>query len=168
MTALLIAGSLVRIPLPGGVPVTLQVFFALLGPALLGVRGALPALLYIFLGLAGLPVFSGGGGPGYLFSPTFGYIAGFALGGVLAGYLYPRAKSPWAGFLALAAGLGVIYLAGGTWLYWVKNVYMKGEFPLKLVIKYGVAPFLPLDLLKVGGALLAERRIRPAIGKLNR
>ena len=84
MTALLIAGSLIRIPLPGGVPFTLQVFIALLGPALLGVRGALPALLYMILGLAGLPVFSGGGGLGYLVSPTFGYIAGFALGGVLA------------------------------------------------------------------------------------
>ena len=168
MTALLIAGALIRIPLPGGVPFTLQVFIALLGPALLGVRGALPALLYMILGLAGLPVFSGGGGLGYLVPPTLGYIAGFALGGVLAGVLYPRTRTLWGGFLALAAGLGVIYLTGGAWLYWVKNITLGGEFPLKLVIRYGVIPFLPLDLLKTAGALFAARRIRPAIGRLNR
>ncbi|HOO59636.1 MAG TPA: biotin transporter BioY [Candidatus Mcinerneyibacteriales bacterium] len=168
LTALLIAGSFIRIPLPGGVPLTLQVFFALLGPALLGIRGALPALLYIFLGLAGLPVFSGGGGPGYLVSPTFGYLAGFVLGGALAGVLYPRAKTVAGGFVALSAGLGVIYLTGGAWLYWVKNIYMEGDFPMSLVIKYGVVPFLPLDLLKTAGALWTARRIRPALGQLNR
>jgi|MTBAKSStandDraft_2_1061841.scaffolds.fasta_scaffold04274_3 biotin transport system substrate-specific component len=168
LTALLIAGSFVRIPLPGGIPLTLQVFFALLGPALLGVRGALPALLYGILGLAGLPVFSGGGGPGYVVSPTFGYIAGFVLGGALAGALYPRTKTLPCGFLALAAGLGVIYLTGGAWLYWVKNIYTEGDFPVSLVIKYGVLPFLPLDLFKAAGVLWAARRIRPVLYGSNR
>jgi biotin transport system substrate-specific component len=65
-------GAFVRIPLPfSPVPLTLQTFFVLLGGALLGSNlGALSQLSYIFLGVLGLPVFSGAGsGLSYFWAP---------------------------------------------------------------------------------------------------
>lgn len=83
--ALIAAGAFLRIPIPV-VPFTLQYLFTMLAGLLLGPRlGATAVGVYIVLGLAGLPVFTQGGGPGYIFQPTFGYIIGFALGAYLTG-----------------------------------------------------------------------------------
>ncbi len=49
--------------------------------------------VYIALGLLGLPVFTNGGGPGYVFQPTFGYLIGFALGSRITGMLSQGAVS---------------------------------------------------------------------------
>jgi len=65
--ALTAAGALIRIPL-GPAPITLQFFFTALAGILLGpYLGALSQLMYVLLGLAGLPVFTAGGGPSYIF-----------------------------------------------------------------------------------------------------
>ena len=53
----------------------------LLGP----VNGALAVVVYIVLGLIGLPIFTQGGGPGYIFQPSFGYIIGFAVAAYVNG-----------------------------------------------------------------------------------
>lgn len=75
--ALIALGAFVKIPFPG-VPLTLQGVFVLLAGLLLGPqKGLLAVSLYIFIGLAGLPVFSGGGGIAYIFRPSFGYLLGF-------------------------------------------------------------------------------------------
>ena len=63
----------------GGVPITLQTFFAILAGILLGSRmGAISMIVYAFIGLAGVPVFAGfSGGMDTLISPTFGFIVSF-------------------------------------------------------------------------------------------
>jgi hypothetical protein len=84
-TALIAAGTWIRIPLPP-VPVTMQTFFVILAGLLLGWRGGLlSAGLYMALGLAGVPIFTGGGGIQSVLTPTFGYIVGFLPGAALAG-----------------------------------------------------------------------------------
>lgn len=93
----------------GPVPITLQTFAVLLAGAALGSRrGALAVLLYLAVGLAGLPVFSGGaGGLGVLAGPSIGYLAGFAPAAFLCGFLVerlPRRK--------LATSVPLIFLAG--------------------------------------------------------
>jgi biotin transport system substrate-specific component len=76
----------------GIVPITLQTFGVLLAGAVLGAkRGFLAVLLYLAVGAAGLPVFSGGrGGFGILTGPTGGYLLGFALAALLCGLIVER------------------------------------------------------------------------------
>ena len=89
-TALIAAGAFIRIPIPI-IPFTLQTFFVVLAGMLLGAKsGAMSALAYMLLGLVGIPVFTQGGGIGYIFKPSFGYIIGFVFGAMVAGYIANR------------------------------------------------------------------------------
>jgi len=75
--ALIAAGAFIKIPL-FGVPFSLQTLFVMLSALLLGPgRSAAAAAAYMLIGLAGIPIFTGGGGPAYVLQPTFGYILGF-------------------------------------------------------------------------------------------
>ena len=86
-TALIAIGAFIRIPVPV-CPFTLQLLFTTLAGLLLGSKkGALSVALYVLLGLVGVPVFTEGGGPSYIFQPTFGYLVGFIAGAWLTGKL---------------------------------------------------------------------------------
>jgi biotin transport system substrate-specific component len=108
-----VCAVLPSITLPGMVvPITLQTFGVMLAGVLLGARrGALAVLLYIAVGLAGLPVFSQGtGGLAMLGKPSLGYLLAFPLATALAGFLVTRARNlpartlPFAVFGAAMAG----------------------------------------------------------------
>lgn len=85
-TALTAIGAFISIPL-GPVPITLQSFFVILSGILLGPKlGALSQVLYIFLGLIGIPIFSGfSGGLQHILKPSFGFIIGFVFAAYTAG-----------------------------------------------------------------------------------
>ena len=71
-TALIAVGAFIKIPVPV-VPFTLQYLFTMLAGLLLGSRkGTLSVVAYMLLGLAGLPIFSEGGGFWYVLKPSFG------------------------------------------------------------------------------------------------
>lgn len=74
------------------VPITLQTFGVALAGAVLGARrGFLAVLLYLVVGLAGAPIFSGGaGGLATVARPSFGYLVAFPLAALLTGYLTER------------------------------------------------------------------------------
>ncbi len=93
----------------GVVDITLQTFAVLLCGAVLGARrGFLAALLYVVVGAAGLPVFSGGGaGLGVLVGPSGGYLIGFPLAAGLCGLLVTRLPRH-----QLATSVPLIFLAG--------------------------------------------------------
>ena len=78
-TAVICILSIWQIPLPSGVPITLQTFALALCGYVIGAKlGAISATLYLLLGLIGLPVYAGmAAGPGVLFGPTGGFIFGF-------------------------------------------------------------------------------------------
>lgn len=93
----------------GLVPITLQTFAVLLAGAVLGARrGFLAVLLYVVVGAAGLPVYSGGaGGLGVLAGPSGGYLVGFPFAALLCGFLVqrlPRGQT--------ATNVPLIFLAG--------------------------------------------------------
>jgi len=93
-TALIAIGAFIRIPVPV-VPFTLQFLFTTLAGVLLGSRlGATSVILYIVLGLLGVPVFAEGGGPGYILKPSFGYLPGFAIGAYISGYFAEKPEAP--------------------------------------------------------------------------
>ena len=88
--ALTAIGAFIRIPLPY-VPFTLQVLFVYLAGSLLGSKkGMQSQLVYVGVGLAGLPVFTQGGGIGYFLQPTFGYLLGYIAGAFVVGWIIER------------------------------------------------------------------------------
>lgn len=88
-----VCALLPAIPVAGlPVPITLQTFGVALAGTVLGARrGSLAVLLYVVVGLAGAPIFSGGaGGLATIARPSFGYLIAFPLAALLTGYLTQR------------------------------------------------------------------------------
>lgn len=142
--ALTTIGAYIEIP-QKPVPFTLQTFFVLLGGAVLGKRnGALSQLLYLSVGLLGLPVFSSGGfGLAKLLGPTGGYLMSFPIAAFVVGYLFESKKSfAWA-LLSAAIGSLVIFSLGTVHLYFV---YYR-DWPLALANGFFI--FSVWDLVKV-------------------
>lgn len=84
--AILAVMSQLSIPMPSGVPITLQTFGVCLCGYFLGVKAVIPTFVYIALGLVGLPVFSNfGSGYARLIGPTGGFIFGFIFLALLCG-----------------------------------------------------------------------------------
>lgn len=162
--ALTALGAYLTIPLPV-VPITLQTLFTNLAGALLGgVFGALSQVVYVFLGVVGLPVFAGGkAGLGVLLGPTGGYLIGFVIGAFVIGKLVEKIvetkKKP--GFLhyatAMTVGLAVIYACGVLQLTAVAKI----TFGKALAV--GVFPFLPGDFIKIAAASLITLKLRDSI-----
>lgn len=165
--ALIAAGAFLKIPVPV-VPFTLQFLFTMLAGLLLGGKlGAIAVCVYIVLGLAGLPIFAQGGGIGYLFQPSFGYIIGFAVGALVTGVIANRVERP--SFRRLLAadflGLGVVYLFGMVYYYLMSNLYLGNPIGLWPLFLYCFVLAVPGDiLLCIVGAILG-RRLIPLIQK---
>lgn len=103
----------------GGVPITLQTFFAILAGLVLGGRkGAIACTVYMLIGLAGAPVFSKftGGFSAILF-PTFGFIITFILSAYVAGRIVEHYKTKTAYIFAALIALVTNYVLGTTWMY---------------------------------------------------
>lgn len=124
MTAI---GAFIKIPLPI-VPFTLQPIIVFLAGAVLGSKKGLQSqLVYILVGLAGLPVFTQGGGITYVLQPTFGYLIGFAVGAFVIGYIIERGgeePSQIRFVIANLIGTIVIYLIGAPYVYFALNTWM--------------------------------------------
>ena len=143
-TALTITGAFLRIPFPLA-PITLQTLFVLLSGMVLGpVYGSISQLLYMLTGLFGLPVFASGGGPGYVFNPTFGFILSFIPMAYAAGYLYRRSNVIFAG----AAAFAVCYLIGLPYLYIIFNYHMEIKKTMWDVVSGAMLIFIPGDIIK--------------------
>jgi len=128
----------------GPVPITGQTFAVLLSGALLGAkRGALSQVIYLLMGLLGVPWFSRGGGIVYLMSPTFGYIVGFVLAGLFVGFLCERGfdRKIESAILAMFFGNLLIYLPG---LFWLARFVGWGK-----VLAVGFYPFIIGDTIKL-------------------
>lgn len=141
-TALMAVGAFVRIPFPL-LPVTLQPFFCAFAGILLGSRlGALSQLVYLFLGLIGLPVFASGGGISYVLSPSFGFLVGFAAAAFVTGLISERQKkrSLPGNLAAVLAGLLVIYAVGIPYMYLILAFYLKKP---EISLLYAVTTNIP-------------------------
>ncbi len=148
-------GARVAIPVPGTpVPFTLQVLCVLLAGALLGPRlGAASQLLYVGLGALGAPLFAFGGGPAYVLGPTGGYLIAFPLAAFAVGSLAGRSGGPARLILGLTAGVAVIHAGGAAWLAVVTG-------SLEQAVRFGVGPFLLLDVVKIALASLITLKWR--------
>jgi biotin transport system substrate-specific component len=147
----------VAVPLPGtAVPLTLQPLLFILAGAVLGPWGGAGAMAsYLALGLSGAPVFSfGGGGLPWLLGPTGGYLIAAPAAAFLVGSLTRGRAGVGRRALALAVGIGTLYLGGVSQL-----LLLTGQ-DLQVVLSIGVFPFLLGDLIKVLLALLLLERLQ--------
>ncbi len=153
------------ISIPAPVPFTMQTFAIFLTVGVLGgKRGTIAILVYLLLGMAGLPVFSGfRGGIGVLLNTTGGYLIGFLFSALLlwAAELLPR-KGAWLQMAAMVLGLILCYAFGS---FWFMTVYAKtsGAIGLTTVLSLCVFPFVLPDLLKIGLAWYLSRRLKKAL-----
>ena len=108
--------------------ITLQFFFTAMAGLLLGAKlGALSQLLYVVLGLVGVPIFAAGGGFGYIFNPTFGFLLGLIPTAWVIGKIAEKDRSVPRLLLACFAGLAVLYLVGLPYIALIVNVYKGGN-----------------------------------------
>ena len=157
--ALITVGTFVRIPVGTDV-YTLQFLFTLLAGLLLGERlGALAVLVYIALGLLGVPVFASGGGPSYVLQPTFGYLIGFVVQAWLCGRYARRVAVSFRSLLLVnLLGMAVVYLLGISWFYVFSNFVLDAPIALWAAIFYcGILQAPPDFLLCVAAAALGLR-----------
>ncbi|WP_025784160.1 biotin transporter BioY [Sporosarcina sp. D27] len=153
-------GAFIKITLPV-VPFTLQIVIVFLAGTLLGSsRGLQSQLVYLFVGLAGLPVFTKGGGITYLLQPTFGYLIGFAAAAYVIGFIIERISVPNRKHFILAnlAGTVVTYAIGVPYLYVALNSWMDTPTNAMHVLVAGFFSTIVVDIaLAVGTGLLAAR-----------
>ncbi|MCJ7666460.1 MAG: biotin transporter BioY [Actinobacteria bacterium] len=156
------ANSFIYLPFTP-VPMTMQVLTVIFSAIVLGGPWAMTGqLIYISMGLAGLPVFAGfKGGPMVLAGPTAGYIIGFAAAAYFCGSLYqnlktkrlmPSASSLLAGFFSCIAGIMIIYLFGYVHLFGFLFSLFPGQTVSDIMLKTwksGIEPFIIIDLLKI-------------------
>jgi len=147
MTAVICILGPLSIPLPmSPVPISftnLAIYFAVM---LLGwKRGTISYIVYLFIGLVGIPVFSGfTGGPGKLVGPTGGYLIGFILMAVIAGWFIEKyeGKIPMY-FVGMILGTLVTYAFGTAWLAYVAGMSFKAA------LVAGVLLYIPGDVVKM-------------------
>jgi biotin transport system substrate-specific component len=150
------------ISIPAAVPFTLQTFGIFCVLTLLGGRrGTLSIVVYILLGLIGVPVFAGfKGGPGVLLGTTGGYILGFLLSGAV--YWAMEKLRDNRGLLELGSMLLGLILCYAFGTAWFMNVYAKNSGPIGLAtaLSWCVFPFVLPDLAKLALGFLLGKRLK--------
>ena len=154
----------------GGVPITLQAFFAILAGIMLGSRlGAISIAVYAFIGLAGAPVFARfTGGFSQLLSPTVGFIIAFIFTAYLTGKIVESFSTRGAYIIAALISTVIIYIFGTNWMYFAYQIWADAppEFTYKLAWLWMLAP-LPKDLILAVFAGVFGYRMRHIIHKPN-
>jgi len=153
VTVLTAMAAQVSVPLPfTPVPFTFQPMVVLVGAAVLGARlGMTSQLLYLALGIAGLPVFALSPllpqGLARLVGPTGGYLVSYPFAAFLVGALAERGmdRRYVTAVLAMAAGLASVYAFGVAWLAFV----VRPALGFTGALAAGFAPFVVPDVLKL-------------------
>ena len=150
-TAIIIICSYVMIPF--AVPFTLQTLGIFVSVLVLGKnKGFFAVLIYLLIGIVGVPVFSGmKGGIGVLFSPTGGYITGFLACSYITGLLFEKTNKP---FFSCISGLVVLYAIGTCWFYIANPVEIES------IILTCIVPFVIPDIFKILVAVYISKALR--------
>jgi len=169
-TAIISIVSQFNIPLPGGVPMTLQTFIVPVAGIVIGSRrGFMATLLYVILGAIGVPVFHGlTGGLGSIMGPTGGFIISFPVMALLAGMFYELAvmfsgERDRNGKAAIYYGLTIVGILAGTLFNYVVGVLwfmiMTHNTP-GAALSACVIPFIPTTIIKIVLVLILAPALR--------
>lgn len=166
---LICVGSFIRIPMPNMMPITLQTFFVLLTGLVLPLKAsALATITYMSLGLIGLPIFSGGGGLGYVLMPNFGFIIGFVVATVIMSVITEKLNNCkiWQYIIISLLGIIVIYIIGILYFAFITNVYNNNGYSAIWFIQTIFLPFLPKEIICIILSSISAYKIRPYITKI--
>jgi biotin transport system substrate-specific component len=153
VTVLTAVAAQVSLPLPfTPVPFTFQPMVVLVGAAALGARlGMTSQLLYLALGIAGLPVFAASPtlpqGAARLLGPTGGYLMAYPFAAFVAGYLAERGfdRRYLTAVVAMACGLAIVFAGGVLWL----TLAARPVGGFTGAVRIGFTPFIAADLVKM-------------------
>jgi biotin transport system substrate-specific component len=165
VTVLTAIAAQISVPLPfTPVPFTFQPMVVLVGAAALGSRlGMASQVLYLALGIAGLPVFAASPllpqGAARLLGPTGGYLMSYPFAAFAAGWLAERGfdRRYLTAVAAMLCGLAVVFIGGLLWLTFASPAH---SFPAALAT--GFFPFIVPDLLK----LFVAAAVMPGVWKI--
>lgn len=159
--ALMAATAWIAIPVGVGAPITLQTLFAMLAGLILGERlGSLSMIIYVILGLIGLPVFAGmQGGLGVILGPTGGFILSFILMAFFIGKMKnvkiinnEKVRL----FIILTISNVIVYMIGGSYLMFSLNLNLASTGAV-------LSPYFLGDFIKILVALYVYVLIRTKI-----
>lgn len=157
--ALMAIISQMSIPMPTGVPITIQLFIIALTGSVLGSRlGFMSALVYILVGAVGLPVFANfHGGMHRLLGVTGGYLWSYPLMAALCG-ISPKTASKTKGLMIqlFFAVLGFILSESLGGLQWA---LLAGDKTIGAIFAYSMVAFVPKDFILTVAAVLMGTRI---------
>lgn len=142
------------------VPISLAIFGIYIAAYTLGAKwGTLACVLYIVIGLTGVPVFASyTGGPQKLFGPTGGYIIGYIAVAFFSGMFIDRFKTRfYLHPVGMLIGLAICYGVGTLWLSMAAGMSFEAAFMA------GVVPFIPADIVKMGLAVAVGIPLRRAL-----
>ncbi|MBQ3688023.1 MAG: biotin transporter BioY [Treponema sp.] len=174
-SVLICLGSFMFIALPDGIPITVQnMFAALTGLVLGGLQGAGAVGLFLLLGAAGLPVFSGcRGGLAVLQGASGGFLIGYfpaaLAGGLIIGSPLIRERKTAAFiirlFAAACVAFGLPYLFGIPWFMAVREAEGNAQ-TLSQAFSAALLPFIPGDCIKIMLSCLLACVFRPLVARL--
>ena len=164
MTAVTCILGPLTIPLPfSPVPISFTNLAIYLSVFVLGMKkSTISYVVYLLLGMAGLPVFSGfSGGLGKLAGPTGGYLLGFIFLALIAGYCMEKSGGKLPVTIAgMAAGTIVCYLFGTLWLC------RQASLGFTAGLAAGVIPYIPGDIAKIILASVIGPALRKGVMRL--
>jgi biotin transport system substrate-specific component len=141
----------------GPVPINLATFSVMCAGAVLGAKyGVISQLVYLLIGIAGVPVFSNfSSGPAKLAGPTGGYLIGYLAAAWLIGFITQRAANRRRVIIpAMAAGAAVYLTLGTLWYMYMAKADIIGALTVCVI------PFLPGDFIKLAAASEIAYRVR--------
>jgi len=159
--ALSAVGAFIKIPTPV-CPITLQLLFTTLSGVLLGgKKGAAAVAVYVFTGLVGFPVFTGGGGLSYVLQPTFGYLIGFIIGAYVTGSIAHGGTPTMPRLLAgCFLGMVIIFAVGIIYYLLASRLWLAEPVEINKILVHGLFMPLPGDIfLCIFSAMLGKRLI---------
>lgn len=133
---------------------TLAIYFCVI---VLGMkRGTISVILYILLGTAGLPVFTGfTGGAGKAFGPTGGYLLGYIFMALICGFFIDRfSNRKLLCIIGMLLGTAACYAFGTLWLSY------QASMTVPQALLSAVVPFLPGDMIKLAIAMVVGFQVR--------
>jgi biotin transport system substrate-specific component len=154
---------------PDVVPFSILPLLSMLAGVILGPRlGALSMVIYLLVGLIGIPVFASPpyGGFTYILKPTFGFVVSFIAGAYIAGFIVHRKERPgWGTFIsAMFLSNIAMYLIGLPWMYLVFNFYTDQVMTFIQVFMM-MALYLFLDFFKAIIAAIVGKTLFERIAK---
>jgi len=167
-SALMAVGAYIKILFPL-VPLSFQPFFCAFAGIILGSKlGALSQIIYTIIGLIGIPVFTQGGGVGYVLKPSFGFILGFIACAYVIGKVSETLKtiSLKNSLISVMSGLAVMNIIGVTYLYLIAKFYLgNSEMTLWDAISTGLLPFILKDIILYIVVAITATAVLPILKK---